>query len=162
MGPPGEAVEELYYDPSTIVLPAETAECCFCNSKTPRLNCPGRKWYFISHKKDLLFRNKIAASPLANPSCRIWIAKSANFGPFIIYYLAFFSGKPNLQPLVGEVRSSPHYAIWEPIIPPSPAAAPHRPAEIWAIWPPGSLQIQHIYGAMDPFQVCRPVRSPLS
>ena len=44
----------------------------------------------------------------------------------------------------------------------SPVAAPQRSAEIWAIWQPGSLQIKHVYSAMDPFQVSRPTQSHLS
>ena len=44
----------------------------------------------------------------------------------------------------------------------SPIAAPHRSAEIWAIQLPGSLRIKHLYRAMDPFQVSRPVHSHLS
>ena len=40
--------------------------------------------------------------------------------------------------------------------------APHCSAEIWAISQPGSLQIKHIYGVVDRFQVYRLVHSHLS
>ena len=42
------------------------------------------------------------------------------------------------------------------------AATPHRSAEIWAIWQPGSFLIKWIYAAMDLFQVSRPTHSHLS
>ena len=44
----------------------------------------------------------------------------------------------------------------------SPVTAPHCSAEIWAIRQPGSLQIQHVYAAMDPSQAHRPAHSHLS
>ena len=38
---------------------------------------------------------------------------------------------------------------------------PRHSTEIWAISQTNQLQIQPVYGARDPFQVCRPDRSHL-
>lgn len=46
---------------------------------------------------------------------------------------------------------------WGPTSISSSTAAPHRSAEIWPILQPGSLKIQRLCGAMEPFQVCSPL-----
>ena len=111
IGPPGEAVEELY-DPyhrcAGRAGPSQRGAVFAPLKHQDYYAQGGSSELTILHEKNLLsFRINCPLLPWATPSCRYCGATSANFGPF--RYLVFFSSYCTRFDLVIEVLRYERY-----------------------------------------------------